>query len=94
MLTFGSVEGGDYLPSSCKITLLQSDVGKWKNVTVQVKCDNTNQPAPNAAFTFSVTDFHDFWAGYVLPPVVVSLIQSLSHLDKKRMRSLHKYMCT
>ena len=74
-LSFGARDddSGDYLPSECKISLSHSDVNKWKNVSVQVKCDNIDKPAKKAAFTFSVADTHVFWADYTLPSVVVGL---------------------
>ena len=74
-LTFGASDddSGNYLPSECEITLSHSDVNKWKNVSVQVKCDNIDKPAKKAAFTFSVADMHEFWAHYTLPSVVVGL---------------------
>ena len=74
-LTFGARDddSGNYLPSECEITLSHSDVNKWKNVSVQVKCDNIDKPAKKAAFTFSVADLQIFWVHYTLPSVVVGL---------------------
>nr|XP_058945176.1 von Willebrand factor D and EGF domain-containing protein-like [Pocillopora verrucosa] len=70
-VTFGSAVPGDYLVSACFFRLYHSDVGKWKNITVQVKCDDRDQPAQEATFTFSVTDTNLFWLNYNLPPVVL-----------------------
>ena len=71
-LKFGSIGVNTNLLSSCEIELGEEDVGKWKNMTAQVVCDNTNRPSQGVAFTFSVTDFHTFWYGYELPSVLVS----------------------
>ncbi|PFX18968.1 Neurogenic locus Notch protein [Stylophora pistillata] len=75
-LTFGESGDGEYLSSNCKIDLKQDDVNKWTNVSVQVKCDNIDKPAKKAAFTFSVTDLHEFWNPYVLPSVVLTKIET------------------
>lgn len=77
-LSFGARDddSGDYLPSECKISLSHSDVNKWKNVSVQVICDNIDKPAKKAAFTFSVADMHVFWAHYTLPSVVLTKIET------------------
>lgn len=67
--------------SACFFRLYHSDVGKWKNITVQVKCDDRDQPAQEATFTFSVRDTNSFWLNYNLPPVVVGH-QFFFHFNK------------
>ena len=66
----------DLLMNECKIPIKPGDEHKWKDISVQAVCDNTNQPFAPSAFTFTVTSTYSgldrFWGLYELPPVVVS----------------------
>ena len=76
-LSFGAIQTQDdfmsLLSSECKITLRPGEEHKWRDISIQAVCDNTNRIQGLSAFTFAVTRTHDFWPlGHETSPVTVS----------------------
>ncbi|XP_022787242.1 von Willebrand factor D and EGF domain-containing protein-like [Stylophora pistillata] len=70
----------DVLMNTCELTLVLGDEQQWHNISVQVACDNTNEPLAPSAFTFTVADtvsvLNAFWLKYELPSVLITKVEN------------------